>query len=294
MEVIDTQLHDPVPWLDGWSHETDLQESLATELTLAYLDAIGVHRALLSVSDELGRSAAQRFPNRLAYVVSVSPELPNVDELIGSVRTRRRDGLVGLRAIIGWPFDGAEARRLQAGIWDPVLGACERHGVPLFMFITGWLPLAAQIAKRYPQLAIIIDHSGLPQPPAAREDPPFKSLPDLLALAEHPKIAIKLCGLPALSAESFPFRDVVPYLRRIVDEFGPDRLMWASDITRIYGRVAGDSSIFEGTQGQYPGRHTYAESLNFVRHCDALTEEEKRAILGGSAARIVGWPPIPP
>ena len=289
MEVIDTQLHDPVPWLDGWNDDSDLQESLATELTLAYLDAIGVQRALLSVSEALGRLAAQRFPKRLAYVVSVSPDLPNVEELIASVRIKRREGLLGLRAIIGWPFDGSEARRLQAGVWDPVLSACERHGVPLFMFITGWLPLAAEVAKRYPELAIIIDHSGLPQPPATRDDPPFKSLPALLALAEHPKVAIKLCGLPALSTESFPFRDVVPYLRTIVDEFGAERLMWASDITRIYGRVAGDSSIFEGTQGEYPGRHTYAESLNFIRYSDVLTEDEKQSILGGSAARIVGW-----
>ena len=289
MEVIDAQLHDPVPWLDWGSQPIELQRGLAIELTLAYLDAIGVDRALLFASEELGKIAAQRFPTRLAYVESVTPDLPNVENLIASASTRRTEGLVGLRAIIGWPFDGSEARRLLAGGWDPVFSACERHGVPLFMFITGWLPLAADVAKRYPELAIIVDHSGLPQPPAPREDPPFTSLPTLLALADHPNVAIKLCGLPALSTESFPYRDVVPHLRTIVDEFGAERLMWASDITRFYGRVPGDSSIFQGTQGSYPGRHTYAESLNFIRHCDALTEDEKRAILGGTAARIVRW-----
>jgi L-fuconolactonase len=145
------------------------------------------------------------------------------------------------------------------------------------------------VAKRYPELSIIIDHSGLPQPPAPREDPPFASLPTLLALADHPNVAIKLCGLPALSTESFPYRDVVPHLSTIVDEFGGERLMWASDITRFYGRVPGDSSILQGTQGDYPGRHTYAESLDFIRHSDVLTEDEKRAILGGTAARIMRW-----
>jgi predicted TIM-barrel fold metal-dependent hydrolase len=289
LQVIDTQLHDPVPWLDWRSQPIELERGLAIELTLAYLDATGVDRALLFVSEELGTVAAQQFPTRLAYVESVTPDLPNVENLIASASAKRREGLVGLRAIIGWPFDGSEARRLLAGTWDPVFRGCERHGVPLFMFITGWLPLAADVAKRYPELAIIIDHSGLPQPPAPRQDPPFASLPTLLALAEHPNIAIKLCGLPALSTASFPYRDVVPHLRTIIDEFGAERLMWASDITRFYGRVRGDSSIFQGTQGNYPGRHTYAESLNFIRHCDALSEDEKRAVLGGTAARILRW-----
>jgi predicted TIM-barrel fold metal-dependent hydrolase len=289
VEVIDTQLHDPVPWLDFRSHEINVRRRLAIDLTLGYLDAVGVDRALLFSSEELGAFAAQRFPTRLAYVISITPDATNVDDFIASAKIKRRGGLVGVRAVVGWPFDGSEARRVQAGNWDPIFSACERCGVPLFMFITGWLPLAAEVAKRYPELAIIIDHSGLPQPPATREDPPFRSLPALLALAEHSNIAIKLCGLPALSTESFPYQDVVPHLRTIVDEFGAERLMWASDITRIYGRVAGDSSIFEGTQGNYPGRHTYAESLNFIRYCDALTEEEKQAILGGTAARLVGW-----
>jgi predicted TIM-barrel fold metal-dependent hydrolase len=287
--VIDAQLHDPVPWLNWQAPETEIHRNLAIELTLAYLDATRVDRALLFVSEELGRPAAQRFPDRLAYVLSVTPDLPGVDEVIASVRTRDSAGLLGLRAIIGWPFDGSEALKLQAGAWNPVFSACEQHGVPLFMFITGWLPLAADVASRYPELRIIIDHSGLPQPPAPRENPPFKSLPALLALAKHSNIAIKLCGLPALSTESFPYRDVVSQLRAIVDEFGADRLMWASDITRIYGRVAGDSSIFEGTQGDYPGRHTYAESLAFIRHCDALSEDEKHAILGGTAAKMLRW-----
>jgi L-fuconolactonase len=290
LEVIDAQLHDPLPWLDWRRHGTEVQHLLALDLILAYLDATGVHRALLSATQELGSLAARRFPDRLANVVSVSPDLPNVDELIASVSTRA--GSVGARAIIGWPFDGSEARRVQAGTWDPVFRACERNGVPLFMFITGWLPLVAEVARRYPGLAIVIDHTGLPQPPATCDDPAFKSLPALLALAEYSNVAVKLCGLPALSAEPFPYSDVVPHLRRIVDEFGAERLMWASDITRFYGRVAGDSSIFEGTQGNYPGRHTYAESLNFIRHSDALTETEKRAILAGTAARIVRWSPV--
>jgi hypothetical protein len=45
-----------------------------------------------------------------------------------------------------------------------------------------------------------------------------------------------------------------------------------------------------GTQGGYEGKHTYAESLNFVRYCEALTDDEKEQILGGTVRRLLGWP----
>ena len=91
LELIDAQLHDPVPWLDWRSQPIELERGLAIELTLAYLDATGVDRALLFVSEELGTVAAQQFPTRLAYVESVTPDLPNVENLIASASAKRRE-----------------------------------------------------------------------------------------------------------------------------------------------------------------------------------------------------------
>src|SRR5262249_9017261 len=131
-----------------------------------------------------------------------------------------------VRVLISWPIDGREARRLEAGGWDPVFAACQTHQVPVFTLITGWLPWAAEIARRYRDLTLIIDHIGLKQPPAEEPDtPPFSKLPDLLELARFPNVHVKLCGLPSLSQEPYPFKDVDPHLRTIVDAFGADRLM---------------------------------------------------------------------
>ena len=57
--------------------------------------------------------------------------------------------------------------------------------------------------------------------------------PKLLDLARFANVHVKLCGLPALSKEAFPYRDAWPALRAITDAFGADRLMWASDTTRF-------------------------------------------------------------
>src|SRR5262249_6555085 len=142
----------------------------------------------------------------------------------------------------------------------------------------------------HPDLTLIIDHVGLRQPPLDEPDsPPFKSLPDLLALARFPNVAVKLCGLPSLSSEPFPFRDVVPHLRSIVDAFGAERVLWASDITRFAGRIGLSRWELPEATGEYRGKHTYDQSVNFIRCCSELTEDEKEAILGGTAHRLLHW-----
>ena len=291
MPIIDAQLHDPAPWLDWSASDLDTQHSILNELTLAYLDALGIRGVVLFTTRDWGAAAARAFPDRLAYVPDINPDVGDVPAAVAEAKANREKGLLALRATIGWPLDYSEVRRLEAGGWDPVFAACEKNQVPVFIFITGFLPHAVGIAERYPDLQLIVDHVGLRQPPMdVSESPPFKSLPELLALARFPNVAVKLCGLPALSRDAFPFRDVVPQLRSIVDAFGADRLMWASDIGRFYGRIGMMKFEVPGTQDGYPGKHTYAESMNFIRYCDQLSPEEKDAILGGTVQRLLGWP----
>jgi predicted TIM-barrel fold metal-dependent hydrolase len=296
MEIVDAQLHDPAPWLKWSSYDIRTGHDLLTELVLAYLDALGIWGAILVPGDEEWvEAAANTQPSRLAYILRVNPRIPDLDRFVAETKGQREAGLLALRASIGWPLDGSEVKRFEEGVWDPVFTTCEKYQVPVFLMISGWLPLAAAIAQRHPDLTIIIDHLGLHQPPRVkRESPPLKSLPELLALARYPNVAVKLCGLPALSNDAFPYTDVVPHLRSIVDAFGATRLMWASDISRFYGRMGLLCNVTPGSEGQYPGKHTYAESLNFIRHCDQLTPDEKEAILGKTVHGLLGWPRVTP
>jgi L-fuconolactonase len=290
MRIIDSQIHDIGPYWDWLSERDELQHKIMGEVMIGYLDALGVSSVVLFPGghDPHADWLSRELPDRFTFVPHVSPDDADVDAVVRDAAAH--PGIAGLRALVGWPLDGSEVKRLENGAWDTVFAACERHQVPVFLFITGWLPQAAPIAERFPNLTLIIDHLGLRQPPLDKtEEPPFSTLPQLLNLARFANVHVKLCGLPALSKEQFPFRDTWPALRAIVDAFGPDRLMWASDTTRFSGRIGIGRHQNPATLSYYPGKHTYAESLLYLREADVLSQSEKAAILGGTAARVLGW-----
>ena len=291
MKIIDAQIHDVGPWWDWTGERPELQHRIIGETTIGYLDAIGVDSVVLFPGghDEHAEWLSRELPDRFSYVPHISPDDADVDAAVETAS--RNPGVVGLRALIGWPMDGTEVRRHEAGAWDPVFAACERHKVPLFLFITGWLPHAADIAAHFPGMPLIIDHLGLRQPPLDTPDePPFGKLPELLSLARYPNVNVKLCGMPSMSKERFPYRDADAPLRAIVDAFGADRLLWASDATRFVGRIGIGRYQNPRTMEDYPGKHRYAEALLFIRENEVLTAAEKQAILGGAAQRVLNWP----
>jgi predicted TIM-barrel fold metal-dependent hydrolase len=58
-------------------------------------------------------------------------------------------------------------------------------------------------------------------------------MPDLLKLAKRPNVAVKSSALPCYSTEPYPFRALHEPLRRIFDAFGPERMFWGTDWTRL-------------------------------------------------------------
>ena len=59
-----------------------------------------------------------------------------------------------------------------------------------------------------------------------------------------------------------------------MDAFGPDRVMWASDYTVSRRRA------------------NWGEALFSIRHSPSLSEDEKAAMLGRTARRILNWPAL--
>jgi predicted TIM-barrel fold metal-dependent hydrolase len=202
-------------------------------------------------------------------------------------RVRSAAGIVGFRILAASP-DGSDRRhaRLAARRWEPALAAAERAGIPVVIFAPLHMPLVAAVADGHPELRVIVDHLGLPPPPSFPVSPRFlDTIPELLALARAPNVAVKLTGAPALSAAPYPFDDLWPMLHRILAAFGPDRVMWGSDFTQVTGR------------SQHPrhpgGRHTYAELVGYLRATTELGDAEKAALFGGTVRAWFGWHPDP-
>ncbi len=95
---------------------------------------------------------------------------------------------------------------------------------------------------------------------------------------------VKFCGAPTLSKEPFPFKDVWPNLHRIIDAFGPERLMWGSDFTRmrwvpVTGGLAPRSQWW-----------LYSDCLDYLRDTNEISTSDKEQILGGTIRRVLRWP----
>jgi predicted TIM-barrel fold metal-dependent hydrolase len=246
------------------------------------MDAVGVDAAVLSLppgyrteiapgiprfDNSYAEEAAVRYPGRFASVSRFDPRDPDIDALMS--RSLTRPGTVGTRVTV---FGPEQHQRFGTGFYDPVFAAAARHGVPLMLATLGYPERAGTVATRFPGLSVIVDHFGLPQQPMGCDPDPFERLPHLLALAELPNVSVKFGAAPALSLEPYPYRDVWPALHKVIDAFGPERLMWASDVTRVRPH------------------HNYAEALGYLLQTDELSTGDKELILGQSLRRILNWP----
>lgn len=134
------------------------------------------------------------------------------------------------------------------------------------------LGVLATFAAQNPDLAIVIDHAAKPRLAAEVEDDEW--LAGMAAMAADPRIHCKLSGLltemsPAQLAD--PLAVLRPVVGRLLDWFGPSRLIWGSDWPVL--NLAGDYALWRSLTDQLLAD---------------LTEDERAAIMGGNAARFYG------
>ena len=95
-----------------------------------------------------------------------------------------------------------------------------------------WLPYLAQIAGSHPGLKLAVDHMGALR--GAKGDAAFPNMKELTALAKYPNVSVKLTGGPFYAdCDAYPFRSLHKHYRALYDAFGPRRLFWGTDITKM-------------------------------------------------------------
>lgn len=234
MRIVDAQVH---IWSAGPpTTPTHRQvESFSADELLAEMDAAGIDAAVIHPpswdprSNELAVEAAAKHPARLAILGNFPLDDPASRGLVAGWKSK--PGMLGLRFTFhaphqrSWPTDGS---------LDWLWPAAERAGVPIALQAALFLPTVGQVADRHPGLKLIVDHLGGRGGTAYDKDAAaFGRLPELLALASRPNVAVKATGAPWYSSEPYPFRSIHGYLERIFDAFGPERFFWGSDVTRM-------------------------------------------------------------
>jgi L-fuconolactonase len=290
-EVVDAQVHTwevtpTLPW-DPPTFSGDIARgrsplAVPYEEVLHAMDAVGVDAAVLYTSmsyrrllpdgffdylNNYAEEAIVRHPDRFAAITHLDHRAPDVAERVA--RVRQRPGTFAIRVVI---LDD-DLAVLRAGGYDRLFAAAATHSVPVLMYVSGHIPDAGHVARKHPELLLVIDHLGLKQPPLRpADDPPFLHLPELLELAALPNLAVKLSGVPTLARTAYPFPDLRQPVLAVLEAFGRDRVMWASDYTRCLPVV------------------NYAESLFYLLHGGDLSPADKEAVLGGTVRRLLRWP----
>ena len=116
---------------------------------------------------------------------------------------------------------------------------------------------------------VVIDHCGRPDPGAGLDAPGFR---ELLRWGRRGRAVVKLSGCVKVSREPYPHRDLLPYIRALVGEFGPDRCVWGSDWPFL----------------RMPERVDYGPLLSLLAE-QVPDDEERRRILWDTPVREFGF-----
>ena len=108
------------------------------------------------------------------------------------------------------------------------LALLEKHQVPFdLLFFQHHLHHAVTLAKRFPELPLVLDHLSNPN---IAEGQMSSWEENFRAAAEFPNIFCKLSGMITRALwDTWEPSDLQPYVDIAIEAFGPDRLMFGSD-----------------------------------------------------------------
>ncbi|ETW92994.1 MAG: hypothetical protein ETSY1_41215 [Candidatus Entotheonella factor] len=257
-----------------WSGFLQGPEEVTGDDMVAAMDAVGVDGALLVSPFSMYRYDASyalevyaQHPGRFGLIKPFDPHSEAVAEEVAEWAAT--PGVVGARIMLAAePF---EADHPGLG---RILTAGAKAGIPINIMCSGKLPLLRELARRYPDTQVVVDHVGLVQPfepPAPPE--PFSDLANVISLAEYDNVAIKISGACTLAHEPFPYPDIWEPLNQVFEAFGFERCLWGTDWTRAVNLL------------------TYEQGVEAFRVTDELSDSERSALMGGSLANIYHWSP---
>ena len=242
---------------------------LTSEEFLRLMDDAGVDRAILvqafgayKYDNNYVADMAARYPDRFVAVGIVDATAPDAaDKLSYWVNER---GVKGLR-VVTWtePETLLDDPRI-----DPIWRRASELRIPVCVLTSfHQVPRLAHVLERFGEVRIALDHLGLPR---LDDGPHFHKEQAIFDLARFPNCYGKFSSWTIAAAAKNGEHGCADFFRRLVDTFGPQRLMWGTNFPASNDR-------------SYRGFVDFAkDQLSF------LSAEEQRWVFGDTTLSL--WP----
>jgi len=239
------------------------------EFVIGEMDKAGVDRIIIvppsweGDRNDLALAAAAQYKDRFAVMGRLDIYREDAKEQIRN--WLKQPGMLGLRFALHTPL---LERPFVSGELDWVWHEAEASGVPVMVLVPHRLMASiARVAERHPDLKLVMDHLGLVH---GKDDEAFAGLGELLALAKYRNVAAKASIMPFYTEDKYPFRKLHSHIRRVFDAFGPKRLFWGSDLSRL--------------------PCTYRQGVTmFSEEIPWLSTADKEWIMGRGVCEWLGW-----
>ncbi|MBO9512587.1 MAG: amidohydrolase [Variovorax sp.] len=283
MMIADSQVHlwgdetPDRPWIPGGQARLRHMGHLTTlgpDFLIGKMDEAGIHRAVIVPPTwdrdriDVALQAWRRFPDRFRIMTRIPVDRP--EEAKAMLRSLRSEPAVaGVRLTFSFEV---ERDWIHDGTADWFWPYAEENDIPVMMLIPHHKDKLASIAEKHPGLRIAVDHMGILGNTTDDKIAPF--IDATAALARYPNVAVKISNIPSFSTEKYPFANVMPYVKQLVDAFGAQRCFWGTDLSRQLGKYGVG----------------YREGVALVTdHMPFLSEREKALVLGEALCAWLRW-----
>lgn len=204
--------------------------------------------------------------HRVVLVAAVQLEKPGLQARLDELQ--QSSGVVGVRQMLDWHGGVKRASPLLLDDrWRSGLATLSGRGLSFdLQVLPCQLPAAAALARHFPALTFILNHGGL-HIPWQQADLRRWSV-DLHALGKLPNVAVKTSGFDTVDP-TWDDRRMSDYLRTLLDCFGPDRTLFASN--------------FPIDRATISYRALVAHHLDVLAGC---SPQERSNVFRGNASRI--------
>ncbi len=203
----------------------------------------------------------QQWPDRFVGMALVNPA--SGDPVAELRKLVEEDGYRGVRLNPAlWP----DGEAMDGPIGDGLMSYCEDAGIVAgFLIEPRHFAEVDALCARHSGASVIIDHFGRVKPGESGK----ADVDALIALSRHPNTYVKVSGFPVSSEQEWPYSDMSPIVSGLLESYGAERLMFATDFPHIVAQCG------------------YARGWQIADELEpSLSDTERQWLLGGTVSKL--------